>query len=82
MLIKATNHYLTRTDMQNALALDGRNYIELDGIRLVVDDHEIVGWYNPGNETIELLHDRTCESVCSARNCTELEQNVPSEVSA
>ena len=69
MLIKATNHYLTRTDMQNALALDGRNYIELDGIRLVIDDHEIVGWYNPG-----------CD--CSTRNRTELEQNVPSEVSA
>lgn len=69
MLIKTTNHYLNRDDMQNALALDGRNYIELDGIRLVVDDHEIVGWYNPG-----------CD--CSARNCTELGETVPSEVNA
>ena len=66
MLIKTTNHYLNRDDMQNALALDGRNYIELDGIRLVIDDHEIVGWYSPG-------------CVCSARNCAETEQNVPSE---
>ena len=51
MLIKTTNHYLNRDDMQNALALDGRNYIELDGIRLVIDDHEIVGWYNPNGPT-------------------------------
>ena len=69
MLIKTTNHYLNRDDMQNALALDGRNYIELDGIRLVVDDHEIVGWYNPW-----------CD--CSARNCAELGETVPSEVNA
>ena len=67
MLIKTTNHYLNRDDMQNALALDGRNYIELDGIRLVIDNHEIVGWYNPNRED------------CSARNDAELEQNVPSE---
>ena len=82
MLIKTTNHYLNRDDMQNALALDGRNYIELDGIRLVVEDHEIVGWYNPGCETVELLRDRTCESVCSARNGAEPKQSVPSEVVA
>ena len=79
MTIKTTNHYLNRGDMQNALALDGRHYIEIDGIRLVVDNHEIVGWYNPGYETFELLHDRTCESVCSARNVAEPKQNVPSE---
>ena len=67
MLIKTTNHYLNRDDMQNALALDGRNYIELDGIRLVIDDHEIVGWYNPNGED------------CSARNCAEPDGTVPSE---
>ena len=79
MLIKTTNHYLTPADLINAMQLPGRNYIELDGIRLVVEDGEIHGWYNPGYETVELLHDRTCESVCSARNCAETKQNVPSE---
>lgn len=66
MLIKSTNHYLTAADITNALALGGRNYIEIDGIRLVCENHEIVGWYNPG-------------CACSARNCTEPVSNVPSE---
>lgn len=69
MLIKTTNHYLTPADLINAMQMPGRNYIEIDGIRLVCEDGTIQGWYNPG-----------CD--CSARNCTELEQNVPSEVCA
>ncbi len=28
--------------------MTGRNYIEIDGIRIVVDDGAIEGWYNPG----------------------------------
>ena len=28
-------------------------YIELDNIRLVVEDGKIVGWYNPGKEDKE-----------------------------
>lgn len=67
MLIKTENHYLTAADLANALAIGGRNYIELDGIRLVCDDHRIVGWYNPG-------------CTCSARNDAETENNVPSEM--
>ena len=55
MIIKTTNHYLTGADIINAMQLSGRNYIELDGIRLVVEDGCIHGWYNPGeperNET-------------------------------
>ena len=69
MLIKTTNHYLTPADLVNAMQLPGRNYIELDGIRLVVEDGEIHGWYNPG-----------CD--CSARNCADAEETVPSEVVA
>lgn len=45
--IKSTNHYLTGSDVLNVLALPGRNYLELDGIRIVCDDNEIVGWYDP-----------------------------------
>ena len=48
MIIKSTNHYLTGADIINAMQLSGRNYIELDGIRLVVEDGCIHGWYNPG----------------------------------
>ena len=47
MIIKSTNHYLTGADLINALQLSGRNYIELDGIRLVVEDGCVHGWYNP-----------------------------------
>ena len=54
MIIKTTNHYLTGADIINAMQLSGRNYIELDGIRLVVEDGCIHGWYNPnGPELIE-----------------------------
>ena len=54
MIIKTTNHYLTGADLINALQLPGRNYIELDGIRLVVEDGSVQGWYNPnGPELIE-----------------------------
>lgn len=54
MIIKTTNHYLTGADIINATQLSGRNYIELDGIRLVVEDGCIHGWYNPnGLELIE-----------------------------
>lgn len=48
MIIKTTNHYLTASDIINAMQLSGRNYIELDGIRLVVEDGTVHGWYNPG----------------------------------
>ena len=48
MIIKTTNHYLTGADIINAMQLSGRNYIELDGIRLVFEDGNIHGWYNPG----------------------------------
>ena len=82
MLIKTTNHYLTPADLVNALQLPGRNYIEIDGIRIVVEDGTVHGWYNPGYETIELVRDRVCESDCSARNCADAEETVPSEVVA
>ena len=59
MIIKSTNHYLTGADIINAMQLSGRNYIELDGIRLVVEDGCIHGWYNPGEpeqtETVEYV---------------------------
>ena len=48
MIIKTTNHYLTLADIINAMQLSGRNYVELDGIRLVVEDGTVHGWYNPG----------------------------------
>lgn len=51
MIIKATNKHLSANDILNALMLEGRHYIEMDGIRLVVDDHEVVGWYNPNGPT-------------------------------
>lgn len=47
MIIKTTNHYLTSADIINAMQMPGRNYIELDGIRLVVEDGSVHGWYNP-----------------------------------
>ena len=69
MTIKATNHYLDSRDILNVLQLSGRNYVEFDGIRLAFEDGELHGWYNPW-----------CD--CSARNCTELGETVPSEVNA
>ena len=48
MIIKVTNRYLNPYDIINTAMLSGRNYIEIDGIRLVVDDGNICGWYNPG----------------------------------
>lgn len=48
MIIKVTNRYLNLYDFINTAMLSGRNYIEIDGIRLVRDDGNIVGWYNPG----------------------------------
>lgn len=68
MTIKATNHYLNGRDFLNVLQLNGRNYIEFDGIRLVFEDGELHGWYNPN------------EQDCSARNCPEPEETTPSEV--
>ncbi len=47
MTIK-TNRYLNAYDFVNTMALSGRNYIEIDGIRLVVEDGNVHGWYNPG----------------------------------
>lgn len=35
-------------ELMNPDFLTGRNYIEIDGIRIVVEDGAIVGWYNPG----------------------------------
>lgn len=32
--------------------VDGR-YIELDGIRLIVEDGKIVGWYNPNKNNAD-----------------------------
>lgn len=51
MTIKTTNHYLTPADLINAMQLLGRNYIELDGIRLVIEDGTVHGWYNPNGPT-------------------------------
>ena len=48
MIIRVTNRYLNPYDFINTAMLSGRNYIEIDGIRLVCDDGNIVGWYNPG----------------------------------
>lgn len=68
MTIKTTNHYLDGRDFLNVLQLTGRNYIEFDGIRLVFEDGELHGWYDPNG----------CD--CSARNCSETEGSTPSEV--
>lgn len=48
MIISVTNRYLNASDILNTMALSGRNYLEFDGIRLVVEDGNIHGWYNPG----------------------------------
>lgn len=48
MIIKVTNMYLNPYDVLNTAMLSGRNYIEIDGIRLVFEDGNIHGWYNPG----------------------------------
>ena len=37
----------------------GRNYAEIDGIRIVFEDGKLEGWYNPGPEMLELFRDRT-----------------------
>lgn len=47
MTIKSTNHYMNAADFINALQLPGRNYIEIDDVRLVVEDGTVHGWYNP-----------------------------------
>lgn len=31
----------------------GRNYAEIDGIRIVFEDGKLEGWYNPGPEDSE-----------------------------
>lgn len=61
MVIKVTNRYINPYDVLNTAMLSGRNYIEIDGIRLVVDDGKIHGWYNPG----EPAQTETDESVPS-----------------
>lgn len=54
MTITTNNHYMKPADIINAMQLSGRNYIEIDGIRLVVEDGCVHGWYNPGgpNEAV------------------------------
>ena len=44
MTVTAKNMF----ELMNVDFLKGRNYIEIDGIRVVVDDGNIEGWYNPG----------------------------------
>ncbi len=29
---------------------DNKYYLEIDGIRLVYEDNELVGWYNPNKD--------------------------------
>lgn len=47
----------------------GRNYAEIDGIRIVFEDGKLEGWYDPGPEETEPTEPEH----------TEAESNVPSE---
>lgn len=31
---------------------NGRNYLEIDGIRIIFENGEIVGWYNPSLDKV------------------------------
>ena len=36
------------SDLNKAKRARGRNYAEIDGIRIVFEDGVLEGWYNPG----------------------------------
>ena len=43
-----TNIIKTVYDLTTTAVQAGRNYAEIDGIRLVFEDGRLEGWYNPG----------------------------------
>lgn len=45
--IKRTN------DFSRVARAKGRNYAEIDGIRIVFEDGKLEGWYDPGPEDSE-----------------------------
>ena len=40
----------TTFDLSKVAHRKGRNYAEIDGIRIVFEDGVLEGWYNPGAE--------------------------------
>ena len=46
MVVKVKRAY----DLTRVCRQEGRNYAEIDGIRIVFDDGKIEGWYCPGPE--------------------------------
>lgn len=40
----------TTFDLSKVAHRKGRNYAEIDGIRIVFEDGVLEGWYNPGTE--------------------------------
>ena len=41
------------SDIGRVVRAKGRNYAEIDGIRIVFEDGKLEGWYNPGPEDSE-----------------------------
>lgn len=40
-------------DLSKVARAKGRNYAEIDGIRIIFEDGHLEGWYNPGPEDHE-----------------------------
>lgn len=40
-------------DLTRVARAKGRNYAEIDGIRIIFEDGRLEGWYNPGPEDPE-----------------------------
>lgn len=40
-------------DLTKVARAKGRNYAEIDGIRIIFEDGHLEGWYNPGPEQTE-----------------------------
>ena len=40
-------------DLTRVARAKGRNYAEIDGIRIIFEDGHLEGWYNPGPEDHE-----------------------------
>ena len=40
-------------DLARVARAKGRNYAEIDGIRIVFEDGKLEGWYNPGPDETE-----------------------------
>ena len=53
MTVKVKKTY----DLSKVARAKGRNYAEIDGIRIVFEDGKLEGWYDPGTEQLDSIRD-------------------------